>query len=200
MARGSARDPDADIASRSERPCGPLRSSMLPSSRSLRTLPWQKYGGRNTTPTIPANPPRDALLETVWIRSSNDPRSLGEMGRPIRLDGRTASMFPRRTPNETATCGKATSWPDSAKPGHYHLRPGALVDLPNYAAIVGGLEFWQGTDRQIFEERLVGKLQSPVQLLRTGLLARHNFRLARHPPGIGGKRPWSNSPDRARLA
>src|SRR6266480_4570750 len=37
--------------------------------------------------------------------------------------------------------------------------PGALVDLPNYAAIVGGLEFWQGADRQIFEERLIGKLQ-----------------------------------------
>jgi hypothetical protein len=38
--------------------------------------------------------------------------------------------------------------------------PGALMDLPNYAAIVGGLEFWQGTDRQIFEERLVSKLQT----------------------------------------
>jgi len=37
--------------------------------------------------------------------------------------------------------------------------PGALVDLPNYAAIVGGLEFWQGTDRQIFEERLIRKLR-----------------------------------------
>jgi hypothetical protein len=42
--------------------------------------------------------------------------------------------------------------------------PGALVDLPNYAAIVGGLEFWQGTDRQIFEERLIGKLQEVLNV------------------------------------
>ncbi len=42
--------------------------------------------------------------------------------------------------------------------------PGALVDLPNYAAIVGGLEFWKGADRQIFEERLVGKLQEVLQV------------------------------------
>jgi hypothetical protein len=37
--------------------------------------------------------------------------------------------------------------------------PGALVDLPDYAAIVGGLEMWQGADRQIFEARLTTKLQ-----------------------------------------
>lgn len=37
--------------------------------------------------------------------------------------------------------------------------PGALVDLPNYAAIVGGLENWTGVGRQIFEERLVAKLR-----------------------------------------
>jgi hypothetical protein len=37
--------------------------------------------------------------------------------------------------------------------------PGALVDLPNHAAIVGGLETWQGVDKPVFEERLVGKLQ-----------------------------------------
>lgn len=42
--------------------------------------------------------------------------------------------------------------------------PGALVDLPNYAAVVGGLEFWQGADRQIFEERLIGKLQRVLEI------------------------------------
>ncbi len=42
--------------------------------------------------------------------------------------------------------------------------PGATVDLPDHGVIVGGLEFWEGEKTQIFEERLVGKLE---QLLQT---------------------------------
>jgi len=42
--------------------------------------------------------------------------------------------------------------------------PGALVDLPNYAAIIGGLEHWQGVEKQVFEERLVDKLQNVLKL------------------------------------
>jgi hypothetical protein len=42
--------------------------------------------------------------------------------------------------------------------------PGALVDLPNYAAIVGGLDHWQGVEKQVFEERLIGKLQGLLGL------------------------------------
>src|SRR5262245_49584976 len=42
--------------------------------------------------------------------------------------------------------------------------PGALVDLPSYAAIVGGLEHWKGVEKQIFEERLVAKLQKVLSI------------------------------------
>lgn len=36
--------------------------------------------------------------------------------------------------------------------------PGAMVDLPNHAVIVGGLEFWNGPKQPIHEERLQQKL------------------------------------------
>src|SRR5580698_5989627 len=42
--------------------------------------------------------------------------------------------------------------------------PGALMDLPNYAAIIGGLESWEGVDTQIFEERLVANLQVILEI------------------------------------
>ena len=46
--------------------------------------------------------------------------------------------------------------------------PGALVDLPNYAAIVGGLEFLQGVDRQI-ADRCPARLDSFSQPSHAGL-------------------------------
>src|SRR5271165_4599351 len=42
--------------------------------------------------------------------------------------------------------------------------PGALVDLPSYAAIIGGLEHWQGVEKPIFEERLIGKLRRMLEI------------------------------------
>jgi hypothetical protein len=50
---------------------------------------------------------------------------------------------------------------------HGHLRqsavlrgagPGAMVDMPNYAVIIGGLEFWKGEMKQLFEPRLTAKI------------------------------------------
>ncbi|MFH1468329.1 MAG: DUF1998 domain-containing protein [Pseudomonadota bacterium] len=37
--------------------------------------------------------------------------------------------------------------------------PGALVDLPNHAVIIGGLETWQGEQKPIDEPRLVARLE-----------------------------------------
>jgi hypothetical protein len=47
--------------------------------------------------------------------------------------------------------------------------PGATVDLPRQAVIIGGLEFWSGPRQQIFEDRLVAKLE--------GLLGVANLKL-----------------------
>lgn len=41
--------------------------------------------------------------------------------------------------------------------------PGALIDLPDYAVVVGGLEHWQARGARILEERLVGKLKQSLQ-------------------------------------
>ena len=37
--------------------------------------------------------------------------------------------------------------------------PGAMIDLPDYAVIVGGLDHWIAVDREIFEERLTVKIE-----------------------------------------
>jgi len=42
--------------------------------------------------------------------------------------------------------------------------PGAMIDLPAEAVMVGGLEHWRGVDRQIFEERLGAKVQNLLGL------------------------------------
>jgi len=41
--------------------------------------------------------------------------------------------------------------------------PGAMVDMPNHAVIIGGLEFWKGEMKQLFEPRLTAKI---TQLLK----------------------------------
>jgi len=38
--------------------------------------------------------------------------------------------------------------------------PGAMVDLPDHAAIIGGLEHWRSMGRQVHEERLEAKVQT----------------------------------------
>src|SRR5919109_849477 len=39
--------------------------------------------------------------------------------------------------------------------------PGAMVDLPDHAVIIGGLDHWTGyQERQISEERLAGKVKA----------------------------------------
>ena len=41
--------------------------------------------------------------------------------------------------------------------------PGAMVDLPNHAVLIGGLEFWTEDRRPIHEERLLTKLEAALQ-------------------------------------
>jgi hypothetical protein len=42
--------------------------------------------------------------------------------------------------------------------------PGSMIDLPNEAVMLGGLEHWRGVDRQIFEERLATKVEKLLNL------------------------------------
>lgn len=42
--------------------------------------------------------------------------------------------------------------------------PGALVDLPDHAGIISGLEHWKGPQRQIHEERLVRYLEEHLEI------------------------------------
>ena len=43
--------------------------------------------------------------------------------------------------------------------------PGAMVDLPDHAVIIGGLEHWTGyKDRQIFEDRLAAKVKTLLHM------------------------------------
>jgi MrfA Zn-binding domain len=49
--------------------------------------------------------------------------------------------------------------------------PGAMVDLPNHAVIIGGLEHWEGVSNQVFEERLTAKIQEILQVTNLKLYA-----------------------------
>jgi hypothetical protein len=42
--------------------------------------------------------------------------------------------------------------------------PGAMVDMPNYAVVIGGLEFWKGEMKQLFEPRLRAKITQLLQI------------------------------------
>lgn len=42
--------------------------------------------------------------------------------------------------------------------------PGAMLDLPNYSVLVGGLDYWTGQGDQISEPRLIAKLQALLDL------------------------------------
>ena len=52
--------------------------------------------------------------------------------------------------------------------------PGSMIDLPNNAVMLSGLEHWRGVDGQIFEERLAAKVQQ--------LLAVPSIKLFAPPP------------------
>src|SRR5260370_8336268 len=49
--------------------------------------------------------------------------------------------------------------------------PGAMVDLPDHAIIIGGLEHWSGTGHQVHEERLEIKIQTLLDLPAIKLFA-----------------------------
>jgi Domain of unknown function (DUF1998) len=49
--------------------------------------------------------------------------------------------------------------------------PGAMVDLPRYAVVIGGLEHWRNRGPEIFEERLVDKIKQALQLSAVRLYA-----------------------------
>lgn len=49
--------------------------------------------------------------------------------------------------------------------------PGAMVDLPDYAVIIGGLEFWRGNMEVVHEERLQAKLAAMFDLNHVELRA-----------------------------
>jgi hypothetical protein len=42
--------------------------------------------------------------------------------------------------------------------------PGAMVDMPSYAVIIGGLDFWKGEMKQLFEPRLKVKITQLLQI------------------------------------
>ena len=44
--------------------------------------------------------------------------------------------------------------------------PGSMVDLPNHAALIGGLDHWTlpTPDREVFEERLAAKIAHVLEL------------------------------------
>jgi len=48
--------------------------------------------------------------------------------------------------------------------------PGALLDLPNYSVIVGGLDNWSGEQREVHENRLLDKLKSILEVADLQLL------------------------------
>lgn len=47
--------------------------------------------------------------------------------------------------------------------------PGSMVDLPNHAALIGGLEYWSTPDQEIHEERLAVKIAHFLELPRIRL-------------------------------
>src|SRR5215469_12582088 len=49
--------------------------------------------------------------------------------------------------------------------------PGAMVDLPKYAVVIGGLEHWKNRGPEIFEERLVDKIKQALDLSAVRLYA-----------------------------
>lgn len=49
--------------------------------------------------------------------------------------------------------------------------PGAMVDLPNDAVIVGGLEHWEGVSERIFEDRLTTKIEEILEVTNLKLFA-----------------------------
>ena len=49
--------------------------------------------------------------------------------------------------------------------------PGAMVDLPNHAVLIGGLDHWETVTDQVFEERLVAKLESILKVTDLKLYA-----------------------------
>jgi hypothetical protein len=49
--------------------------------------------------------------------------------------------------------------------------PGAMVDLPKYAVVIGGLEHWGGRGPEIFEERLVDKIRQALDVSAMRLYA-----------------------------
>ncbi|MBI4586018.1 MAG: DUF1998 domain-containing protein [Planctomycetes bacterium] len=42
--------------------------------------------------------------------------------------------------------------------------PGSMLELPNHSVLVGGLEFWKSSEKEIHESRLVGKLRRLLEV------------------------------------
>jgi hypothetical protein len=42
--------------------------------------------------------------------------------------------------------------------------PGAMVDLPKRSVLIGGLDFWHGPRRRIYEDRLAGKISEKLEV------------------------------------
>lgn len=49
--------------------------------------------------------------------------------------------------------------------------PGAMLDLPNDAVIIGGLEHWEGVSERVFEDRLTAKIEEILQVTNLKLFA-----------------------------
>ena len=62
--------------------------------------------------------------------------------------------------------------------------PGAMVDLPDHSVIVGGLELWEGVDKQVFDERLTANVSIKCRP-RSGLSRSRLHWLPRQRPSHG---------------
>jgi len=59
--------------------------------------------------------------------------------------------------------------------------PGAMVDLPNHAVLIGGLEHWHGERKRVYEERLESRVKEQLKLDDVALYA----------PPVDGQERWS---------
>jgi hypothetical protein len=78
------------------------------------------------------------------------------------------------------TAGEAAMKPNKRIPPNGEVRqsqmittygPGSMVDLPNESVIIGGLEYWHGDKKRIFEERLEARVQEILNVDEIALYA-----------------------------
>ncbi len=67
--------------------------------------------------------------------------------------------------------------------------PGSMVDLPDHAVIIGGLDHWMKADRQIFEDRLAAKVEQFLEIPSIRFFA-PPVDTEDPPKGVSGIKAW----------